>query len=208
MAPDSSRHKAGRDAADPGLRIAIVDANPDRARVLDEGLREAGYTQIVIIGEMTGLLQRLVQLDPDVVLMDLESPSRDILEQMYQVSRVVKRPVAMFVDQADTMSIQAAVEAGVSAYVVDGLRKERVKNILDLCISQFRAFSRLQADLEQARIALEERKVIDRAKGILMRLKNLSEEEAYSLMRRTAMNEKKKLAEIAQSIITAADLLG
>jgi len=130
-----------------------------------------------------------------------------VLEQMFQVSRIVKRPIAMFVDQSDTASIQASVDAGVSAYIVDGLKKERMKHILDLCISRFNAFSRLQDELERAKSALEERKVIDRAKGILMKAKNLTEEQAYALMRKTAMNENKRIAEIAQSIITAADLL-
>jgi two-component system, response regulator / RNA-binding antiterminator len=113
----------------------------------------------------------------------------------------------MFVDQSDAASIQASVDAGVSAYIVDGLKKERIKNILDLCISRFNAFARLQDELERTKTALEERKVIDRAKGILMKAKNLTEEEAYSLLRKTAMNEKKKIAEIAQSVITAAEML-
>ncbi len=146
------------------------------------------------------------QSDPDVILIDLESPSRDVLEQMFQVSRVVKRPVAMFVDQSDAASIQAAVDAGVSAYVVDGLKKERIKNILDMSISRFKAFSRLQDELDRTKTALGERKLIDRAKGILMRAKNLPEEEAYALLRRTAMNEKRRIADIAQSIVTAADI--
>jgi response regulator NasT len=151
-------------------------------------------------------LARVSTVDPDVILIDLENPSRDVLEQMFQVSRVVKRPIAMFVDQADSASIQASVDAGVSAYIVDGLKKERIKSILDLCISRFNAFSRLQTELEQTKSALEERKVIDRAKGILMKRKNLSEEDAYALLRRTAMNEGKKIVEIAQSVITASEL--
>jgi len=113
----------------------------------------------------------------------------------------------MFVDQSDAASIEAAVDAGVSAYIVGGLRKERIKNILDLCISRFNAFARLQDELDRARTALEDRKVIDRAKGILMKAKSLDEEEAYALLRRTAMNEKKKIAEVAQSVVTAAELL-
>lgn len=146
-------------------------------------------------------------MDPDVILIGLESPSRDTLEQLFQMSRVVKRPVAMFVDQSDRASIQAAMDAGVSAYIVDGLRKERVTTILDLCISRFNAYSRLTTELEQAKGALEERKLIDRAKGILMKAKGLTEEEAYALMRKTAMNEHKKIAEIAQAVITASELL-
>ena len=191
---------------DASLNIVIVDDSPVRAAILEEGLREAGYVNVVRIEGTTKLLARIYALDPDVILIDLENPSRDVLEQMFQVSRIVKRPVAMFVDQADSASIQASVDAGVSAYIVDGLKKERIKSILDLCISRFNAFSRLQSELEQTRSALEERKVIDRAKGILMKAKNLSEEQAYTLLRKTAMNENRKIAEVAQSVVTAAEL--
>ena len=190
-----------------GLKIAIVDENPVRAAVLEEGLREAGHLNVARIAERTNLLARLTTLDPDVILIDLESPSRDVLEQMFQMSRIVKRPVAMFVDQTDTASIQAAIDAGVSAYVVDGLKKERIKHILDMSISRFRAFARLQDELDRTKTALEERKLIDRAKGIIMGTKKLSEEDAYALLRKTAMNEKRRIADIAQSIVTAAELL-
>jgi response regulator NasT len=192
---------------DPSLKIAIVDPNPIRAAILQDGLREVGLVRVVHIGDTTNLLARIYAEDPDVILIDLENPSRDVLEQMFQMSRAVKRPIAMFVDQSDAASIEAAVDAGVSAYIVGGLRKERVQNILDLCISRFNAFKRLQDELEHARSALEERKIIDRAKGILMKAKKLSEEEAYVLLRKTAMNENKKIAEIAQSVVTAAELL-
>jgi response regulator NasT len=191
---------------DQGLKIVIVDESTIRAAILEEGLREAGFTQVVRIAEMNNLLARVYAVDPDVILIDLENPSRDVLEQMFQVSRAVRRPIAMFVDQSDTASIQASVDAGVSAYIVDGLKKERIKHILDMCISRFNAFSRLQTELDVAKSALEERKVIDRAKGILMKAKNLNEEAAYALLRKTAMNENKKIAEIAQSVLTAAEL--
>ena len=191
---------------DASLKIVIVDKNPIRAAILGDGLREAGHVQVVHIDETAHLLARVYALDPDVILIDLENPSRDVLEQMFQVSRAVKRPVAMFVDQSDAASIEAAVDAGVSAYIVGGLRKDRVKNILDLCISRFNAFARLQNELDRTRNALEERKVIDRAKGILMKVKSLSEESAYALLRKTAMNENKKIVEVAQSVITAAEL--
>jgi len=189
------------------LRIVIVDENPVRAAILSEGLREAGMVQLTHLAATTNLLARIYEIDPDVILIDLENPSRDMLEQMFQVSRIVKRPIAMFVDQSDSASIQASVDAGVSAYIVDGLRKERMKHILDLCISRFNAFARLETELNNARSALEDRKVIDRAKGILMKAKGLTEEQAYVLLRSTAMNEKKKIAEIAQSVITAAEIL-
>ncbi len=192
---------------DQSLKIAIVDESAVRAAILEDGLREAGYADVVRIEQTTGLLAKIYGLDPDVILIDLANPSRDVLEQMFQMSRLVKRPVAMFVDQSDTASIQAAVDAGVSAYIVDGLRKERIKHILDMCISRFNAFAKLTQELELARSMLEDRKVIDRAKGILMRAKDLSEEEAYALMRRTAMNENKRIADIAQAVITAAEML-
>jgi two-component system, response regulator / RNA-binding antiterminator len=192
---------------DPTLKIVIVDENPIRAAILEDGLREAGYAHVVHLNETSHLLTRIYSIDPDVILIDLENPSRDVLEQMFQMSRVVKRPIAMFVDQSDAASIEAAVDAGVSAYIVGGLHKERIKNILDLCISRFNAFARLQDELDRTRTALDERKVIDRAKGILMKARKLNEEEAYALLRRTAMNEKKKIAEVAQSVVTAAELL-
>src|SRR5215471_12592398 len=192
---------------DPALKIVIVDENPLRAAILADGLRDAGYIHVTRIEETANLLVRIYTLDPDVILIDLENPSRDVLAQMFQVSRVVKRPIAMFVDQSDAVAIEAAVDAGVSAYIVDGLKKERIKNILDLCISRFNAFARLTDELERAQTALSERKVIDRAKGILMKMKNISEADAYAMLRKTAMNENKKVAEVAQAVITAVGLL-
>jgi response regulator NasT len=193
--------------AERSPKIVIVDESPIRAAILEEGLREAGFTGVVHISEMHNLLARIYTLDPDVILIDLENPSRDVLEAMFQVSRAVKRPIAMFVDQSDSSSIQASVEAGVSAYIVDGLRKERIKPILDLCVSRFNAFAKLQEELERTKSQLEDRKVIEKAKGILMKVKGLTEDEAYVLLRSTAMREKKKIGEIAQSIITASEML-
>lgn len=194
-------------SAESSPKIVIVDESQIRAAILKEGLREAGFTGVVHISETQSLLAQIFAIDPDVILIDLENPSRDVLEQMFQVSRAVRRPIAMFVDQSDTASIQASVEAGVSAYIVDGLKKERIKPILDLCISRFNAFAKLQDELDRTKSALEDRKVIDRAKGILMKVKGLTEEEAYVLMRSTAMREKKKISEIAQSILTASEML-
>ena len=189
------------------LKIVIVDESSIRAAILEEGLREAGFMAVERLSDMNNLLMRIHAIDPDVILIDLENPSRDTLEQMFQVSRIVRRPVAMFVDQSDTASIQASVDAGVSAYIVDGLKKERIKSILDLCVSRFNAFSKLQSELERAKTDLEDRKTLDRAKGILMKSKGLTEDEAYRLMRSAAMREKKKIADIAAAVITAAELL-
>lgn len=193
---------------DTNLTILVIDENPVRTAILEDGLREAGYTRIVSLDSTHELLRKVFTIDPDVILIDLANPSRDVLEQMFQVSRTVKRPIAVFVDQSDTAMIEASVDAGVSAYIVDGLRKERVKPILDMTVSRFNAFDRLARELEQARSELAERKVIERAKGILMKSRGISEEDAFALLRKTAMNEKKKLADIAQSVVTAAQLLG
>ena len=189
------------------LHILVVDQNVVRASILEEGLREAGYTRVTVVRDMQNLLKRIEEADPDVICIDLENPNRDVLEQMFQVSRSVPRPVAMFVDRSDTDMIKAAVESGVSAYVVDGLRKERIKPILEMAISRFGAFKQLRDELDQARQALEERKTIERAKGILMQERKLTEEAAYALLRKAAMNENRRVVEIAEALITAAGLL-
>jgi len=189
------------------LRILLIDQNVTRASILEEGLREAGYPNVTVVRDMANLLRRIVDEDPDVIFIDLENPNRDVLEQMFQVSRCVRRPIAMFVDRSDTQTIQQAVEAGVSAYIVDGLRKERVKAILDMAVSRFNAFSQLHEELERARQELDERKLIERAKGLLMKERGLTEEAAYGLLRKAAMNENRRLAEVAQSVMTAARLL-
>ena len=192
---------------DPALRILVVDQNVTRASILEEGLWEAGYTNVVVVRDMQNLLRRIIDTDPDVIFIDLENPNRDVLEQMFQVSRCVRRPIAMFVDHSDTDMIRAAVESGVGAYVVDGLRKERVKAILDMAVSRFHAFNQLRDELDRAKQELEDRKTIERAKGILMRDRGLSEDAAYALLRKAAMNENRRLAEVAQSVVTAARLL-
>jgi two-component system, response regulator / RNA-binding antiterminator len=193
--------------SEAALRILLVDQNVTRASILEEGLREAGYSNVTVVRDMQNLLRRIVDADPDVICIDLENPNRDVLEQMFQVSRAVRRPVAMFVDRSDSDMIKAAVESGVGAYVVDGLRKERVKAVLDMAISRFKAFNDLREELDRARQALDERKVIERAKGILMKERSLTEEAAYALLRKAAMSDNKRVIEIAQAVITAAGLL-
>lgn len=189
------------------LAVLVIDENHIRASIIEAGLREAGHEQVTVVHDVAGIARRIAEIEPDVIVIDLENPNRDMLENMFQLSRVVKRPIAMFVDRSDQASIEAAVEAGVSAYVVDGLRQERVKPILDMAISRFNAFSRMARELEEARSELEDRKVIDRAKGILMRSRGLSEDAAYTLLRKTAMSQNRKISEIAQGLVTAAGLL-
>lgn len=190
------------------LQILIIDENAMRAAILEDGLREAGEVVVHHIRDTSQLLKRVAAIDPDVILIDLENPSRDCLEQMFQVSRWAKRPIAMFVDKSDSETVAEAIDAGVSAYIVDGLRKERVKPILDVTVRRFHAFDRLRTELDEAKYALEERKLIEQAKRILMKQRKLSEDEAYVLLRRTAMNRNRKIAELARSLVAAAELLG
>ena len=149
----------------------------------------------------------LAAIDPDVVLIDLENPNRDVLEALTLASSPQERPVAMFVDRSDEQVMRAAIEAGVSAYVVAGLARERIRPVLTAAIARFHMVARLRSELDATKAALEERKTVDRAKGLLMKAKGIGEEEAYALLRRTAMDQGKKLAEIAAALITALELL-
>ncbi|MBX2856560.1 MAG: ANTAR domain-containing protein [Rhodobacteraceae bacterium] len=191
----------------PKLRIAIVEEDRERAMLIVDGVRDAGDFDISVIGDVTGLRRKLSSLEPDIVLIDLEDPSRDVLEELALASAPMERPVAIFVDRSDDALTKAAIEAGVSAYVVDGLKKERIKPILDAAITRFSMFSRIRKELDATKSALAERKMIDRAKGLLMRARGLGEEEAYALLRKTAMDQGKKIAEVASALITAAELL-
>ena len=190
------------------MRIAIIDDSGLRATILEEGLREAGFEEIDVVPPHGAFVARLERMAPDVVLMNLGNANRDSLEEMLAVSRALARPIAMFVDQSDESMIGAAIDAGISAYVVDGLRKERVKPVLELAIRRFNAFSKLQAELHAARTELADRKTIDRAKTILMKSRDLDEPGAYALLRTTAMKQGRRIVDVADALITAADLLG
>jgi response regulator NasT len=189
------------------LSILVIDENRLRAAIIEDGLREAGHQRVTVLNSTNEVARRITEIAPDVVVIDLENPDRDRLEHFFTLSKALQKPVAMFVDKSDAAAIGAAVEAGVSAYVVDGLRKDRVKSILDMAVLRFNAYSRLRQELAEAKTALEDRKVIDKAKAILMKQRNLSEADAYALLRTTAMNQNRRLADLAQSLITAASLL-
>jgi response regulator NasT len=192
--------------SEPSLRILLVDQNADRAAILEEGLRDAGCRDITIVREVHSLMRRIIEIDPDVIFIDLENPSRDVLEQMFQVSRSVRRPIAIFVDKAETESIHRAMQSGVGAYVVDGLRRDRVKTVLDTAVGHFNTFNELRQELERANQALEDRKLIERAKGILMKERGITESDAYGLLRTAAMNENRRIIEVARGVVSAAGL--
>lgn len=192
---------------DSTISVLILDENKIRASIIEAGLNDAGHNRVTILSHTTGIAREIETLDPDVIVIDLENPNRDMLEAMFQLSRSVKRPVAMFVDQSDEAALVSAVEAGVSAYIVDGLKKERVKPILDLAILRFNAFAKMEQDLKSAKEELAGRKIIDQAKVILMEKRGFTEEEAYNLLRKTAMNQNTKISTVARSLVTTANLL-
>lgn len=190
------------------MRIAIVDESASRASIIEEGLSQLPDSEIFVLTERRGLVARIEQIGPDIVLIDLGNPSRDMLEEYFAVSRALARPIAMFVDQSDDDAIAASIDAGVSAYVVDGLAAHRIRSLLDLTVRRFNAFARLQSDLAEAKGKLAERECIDKAKRILMQSKGVSEPEAYAELRRKAMSASRRLAEIAEAVVTAHELLG
>ncbi|MEM7519664.1 MAG: ANTAR domain-containing protein [Pseudomonadota bacterium] len=189
------------------LSIIIVEADRDRALQIADSLRDAGYETIKVIAEPSSLARQIAAFAPDVVLIDMADPSRDMLEEMALASGPLERPVAMFVDQSDDQLTAAAIEAGVSAYVVDGMRPSRVKPVIDAAVARFRMIQRMRAELAETKRALEERKVIDRAKGMIMKARGVTEDEAYALLRRAAMDQSKRIAEVAAALVASADLL-
>jgi len=190
------------------MRIAIVDESTARASIIEEGLAELDGCEIFVLKERNGLLARIGEIAPDIVLIDLGNPSRDVLEEYFAVSRALARPIAMFVDEADDHAIGASIDAGVSAYVVDGLHSSRIRSVVDLAVMRFSAFARLQAELAEAQGKLAERDTVDRAKRILMDSRNLTEPEAYGELRRKAMQSGKRIAQIAEAVVTAQELMG
>mgnify|MGYP001627788956 FL=1 len=190
------------------LSIIIVEPDRDRALLIIDSLQAAGDFDIQVIAEPTSLARQIQARQPDVVLIDIENPSRDMLEELALASGPEERPVAMFVDRSPEGLSSAAIEAGVSAYVVDGMQPQRIKPVLDAAITRFRMFQRMRTELAETKRALEERKVIDRAKGMLMKARGIGEDEAYALLRKTAMDQGKRVADVAQALVTAAGLLG
>lgn len=185
----------------------IVDENEARAELIEAGITGAGFEVVGRIIGRADLRQAIEQVQPDVVIIDMECPDRDILEDMSLINRSHPRPMVMAVDRSDSASIRAAVQAGVSSYVVGGLSPERVRPVLEVAIARFQEFQSLRQELESAKSSLEERKVIERAKGIVMKRRRLSEEEAFRLLRKMAMDRKMRLADLARELVSAAELL-
>ncbi len=193
---------------DRDLSILFVEADKDKALGIIDALSEAGFTRVKALGNISGLARAVEEHTPDIVLIDLAHPDRDTLEHVTLASGAATRAVALFVDRTDPDLTQAALSAGVSAYVVDGLQPGRIKPVLETAITRFQITKQMQNELEAAKQALEDRKTLDRAKGIIMRQRGMSEDEAYQLLRKTAMDQGRKVTQVAQALVTAAELLG
>ena len=189
------------------LRVMIVDENPERAALIETSLVDAGYEIVARVIGRADLQATVNQVQPDVIVIDMECPDRDTLEDMSRITRERARPTVMFVDRSDSDSIRVAVQAGVTAYVVAGLQPDRVRPVLEVAIARFTEFQELRRELASARSDLEDRKVIERAKGILMQRRGLGEDEAFKLLRKMAMDRKARLATVARELIAAAEVL-
>ena len=198
-------------APDLGHRVADdehASALAERSRQLRIGLLESGYNIVAVLPADTFLTERLAQLQPDMIIVDAESEARDSLEHVVVASRDARRPIVLFTNDNDTSHVKDAVAAGVSAYVVAGLAPERIRPILDVAMARFEHEQGLRRELADARSELQDRKVIDRAKSLLMQRQNLPEAAAYARLRKAAMDKGLKLGEVAQRMLDAADLLG
>ncbi|MBC7163142.1 ANTAR domain-containing response regulator [Immundisolibacter sp.] len=188
------------------LRVMLVDDDLERRALVAAALNDAGLAVVAQLGTADGLLRAVAGCTPDVVIIDLESPDRDILENMRCLSRDNPHPVVMFATSSDSDAIREAIEAGVSAYVVDGLSPGRVRSVVEVAVARFRQYASLQRELAEARTSLAQRKLIDRAKGILMERGRRTESEAYHALRKLAMDQNKTIADIAQGVIDTAEL--
>ncbi|WP_028997527.1 ANTAR domain-containing response regulator [Azohydromonas australica] len=199
VAPDSLH-------PDPSDDAAMVEV--ERSRSLRIGLLQHGYNIVAVLPIDPFLPERLAQIQPDMIIVDAESQARDTLEHVVMATRDARRPIVLFTDDEDTSHVGDAIAAGVTAYVVAGLAPERIKSVLDVAMARFRHEEEMRRELADARKQLDERKLIERAKGLLMKRQGIDEAQAYARLRKTAMDKGLKVAEVAQRIIDVADLLG
>lgn len=190
------------------MRVLVVDESEERAAILRGGLEEAGHEVVASLSSPLELLRAVEALHPDVIVIDTESPTRDVLEHVVIVSQSSPRPIVMFATDAAGDSIRDAVRAGVSAYVVDGLDAGRVNSIVAVACANFDEFQHLKSELAEANLKLSERKLVERAKGLLMQSRGMSEDDAYHALRKLAMSKKLRLGDVAQQVIDTAELLG
>ena len=189
------------------LSVLLIDDNPTRAEIVEAGLRDAGYVLLERLDGTYDLSARVSALKPDIIVVSIDSPSRDAIEDLRRTTERQPRPIALFADRSDPATIAAAMEAGVSAYVVKGLAKDRVQPVVDVAVAHFNRYHAMREELDRARLSLVERKTVDRAKGLLMEQKGIGEDAAYKLLRKLAMEQNKRIGEVAQDILTYAKAL-
>lgn len=189
------------------LSILLIDDDPARAEIVKGGLAGAGYRLLARLEGTQDLIGRVRELAPDVVVVSVDSPSRDTIEDMRRATDQLPRPIALFVDRSDPATIAAAMDAGVSAYVVKGLTQDRVRPVVEVAVAHFNRYHAMREELDRARLSLVERRAIDRAKGLMMEQKGLSEDAAYKLLRKLAMDQNKRIGDVARDIVTYAKLL-
>jgi two-component system, response regulator / RNA-binding antiterminator len=203
----NSQSKTGK-AATPPLKVLLVDEEPGRAAILERALLDAGYVLVSRLSSADRLAEHVAISQPDIVIVDIDSPDRDCLENMAVLSRSNPKPVIMFSDEDDEDTIAGAIKAGVSAYVADGMNPERVRPIVQVAVARFREFQALKNELQKTRDQLADRKLIDKAKGLLMKHRNFSEDEAYHAMRKLAMERNQRLVDTARNVIEVFEMLG
>ncbi|MBP6767525.1 MAG: ANTAR domain-containing protein [Reyranella sp.] len=189
------------------LSVVLIDDNPARAEIVESGLRDAGYVLLARLDGTYDLTTRVSLLQPDVIVISIDSPGRDAIEDLRRTTEQQPRPIALFADRSDPATIAAGMEAGVSAYVVKGLTQDRVQPVVDVAVAHFNRYHSMREELERARLSLVERKTVDRAKGLLMEQKGIGEEAAYKLLRKLAMDQNKRIGEVAQDLLTYAKAL-
>jgi response regulator NasT len=190
------------------LRVLVVDSDTERAAGVVYALTASGYLVASVLETGADLYAKVRELQPDVIIIDMESPDRDMLEHLRGINRDDPRAIVMFCQDDASETIAAAVKAGVSAYVVDGLQPHRIRPILQTAVARFQEYQELRRELAETKNTLAERKILERAKGILMKQRGISEDEAYQVLRKSAMNRNKRIVEVAENLIAAYDLLG
>lgn len=189
------------------IEVMLIDAHSGRSAILEQALSDAGYRITVRTAGTHKLLQQVREARPDVILIDIDLPDRDTLEQLREIGQDQPRPIVMFAERSDPETTAAALRAGVSAYVVDDLNPRRLQPIMDVAIARFREYQALRRELEETRSRLAERKVIEKAKGLLMAQRNLNEEEAYQTLRKLAMDRNQRIGEVARTVVSLLELL-
>ncbi len=184
------------------LSVVLIDDNPARAEIVESGLQDAGYVLLARLDGTYDLATRVSVLQPDVIVISIDNPGRDAIEDLRRTTEQQPRPIALFADRSDPATIAAGMEAGVSAYVVKGLTQDRVQPVVDVAVAHFNRYHAMREELDRARLSLVERKTVDRAKGLLMEQKGIGEDAAYKLLRKLAMDQNKRIGEVAQDLLT------